>query len=498
MEPKPSTSGNAQMHMRKDELDSLQETKDVELGQVAQDLQDANEEIHNLRLEAEEAAALHENEIASLQEELCRMKAELERVQRVHNEYEMELTALRAEIQMIQDSAPENNVDASETPLQEQQLSSLSQEVARLQGELDIAKGQYTDLKEEFLTLQASNKLMVHQLEKLEAMKYNKYRSRLDDSPSLESISQWPTDRRYSLMKQPANQKGSCVSFWSVEIVGVASDYNEEERMEKVEEENELELPHQPSEEKVEKVQTQGNMSQCILAEMENEDQAGFQDIDFKRKSRRRRDSDARKGIIVTQWNLLETEKEDQSSYPEPLSKRRSRRRESLKEGREDDFKSWREKARNAEFLLDAELNESSGREGQAQFSVPEMEREDQSSSQDPGNERRPKKERSWKKEISFDQEPDESPGREGQHDRAQHDLRELEERYQHSQSECEQLQEELHLCREEIERLNGNIPAGGRDPNGGMKPFGLFLICAGGLMLYSCLKKFNEGGSLT
>ncbi|XP_058047691.1 coiled-coil domain-containing protein 136, partial [Ahaetulla prasina] len=490
----------AQMHMRKDELDSLQETKEVEQEQVAQELLEANEEIQNLRLEAEEAAALHENEIASLQEELCRMKAELERVQRIHHEYEMELTALRAEIQMMQDSAPRNRVSASGTPLQEQQLPSASEEIARLQGELDIARVQYTDLKEEFLTLQASNKLMVQQLEKLEAMKYNKYRSRMDDSPSLESISQWPTDRRYSLMKQPANQKGSCVSFWSVEIVGVASDYTEEERMEKVEEESELEGAHQPSEEeKVEKVQTQGNVSQCTLAEIENEDQACYQDVDFKKKPRRRRDSDVRKGVIVTQWNLLETEKEDQSSYPELINKRRSRRRESLKEGREDDFKSWREKARNTEFfLLDPEVNGSSEREGQAQLSLPEMEREDQSSSQDPSNERRPRRERSWKKEICFGQEPDESPGREEQHDRAQHDLRELEERYRHSQSEREQLQEELYLCREEIERLNGNIPTGGRVPDGGMKPFGLFVICAGGLILYSCLKKFNNSGSLT
>ncbi|XP_026548687.1 coiled-coil domain-containing protein 136-like, partial [Notechis scutatus] len=253
------------MHVRKDELDSLQETKDTELGQVAEDLQEANEEIQILRLEAEEAAAVHENEIASLQEELCRMKAELERVQRIHNEYEMELTTLRAELRMMQNLAAENSGGASKIPLREQRLSSPSQEIARLQGELDTTKLQYSDLKEEFQILQESNKIMLHQLEKLEALKYNegppdKYRSRTDESPSLESISQWPTDRRYSLMKQPTNQKGSCVSFWSVEIVGVASDYNEEERMEKVEEENELDVSHQlaeEEEEKVEKVQDQ-------------------------------------------------------------------------------------------------------------------------------------------------------------------------------------------------------------------------------------------------
>ncbi|XP_039201638.1 coiled-coil domain-containing protein 136 isoform X3 [Crotalus tigris] len=440
----------AQMRLRKDEFDSLQATKDMELEQVAQELQDAHQEIHSLRLEAEEVAAVHENEIASLQEELCRLKAELERVQQTHKEYEMEVTALRAEIRMRQESAPESSAVVGGDTLQEPRPPSPSQEVARLKDELETVQIQYADLREEFQILQASNKLMVHQLEKLETMKYNKYRSKVEDTPSLESIAQWPTDRRYSLMKQPSNQKGSCVSFWSVEIVGVASDYNEEERMEKVEEENEVDLLYQlaTEEETVEKVQTQGNMSQCILAEMENEDQHGSQELDVRRRPRRRRDSDARKGIIA-QLNLPEMDREEHPSNQELISKRRSRRRESLREGKEDDLKNWREKGKNKEFLLlDPELNES--------------------------------------------------PGRQGQHHRAQQDLRELEDRYRHSQEEWEQLQEDLRLCKEEIERLNGNIPTGGRVPAGGMKPFGLFAICAGGLMLYSCLKKSSSSGSLT
>lgn len=36
-------------------------------------------------------------------------------------------------------------------------------------------------------------------------------------------------------------------------------------------------------------------MSQCILAEMENEDQLGCQELDVRRRPRRRRDSEARK-----------------------------------------------------------------------------------------------------------------------------------------------------------------------------------------------------------
>lgn len=36
-------------------------------------------------------------------------------------------------------------------------------------------------------------------------------------------------------------------------------------------------------------------MSQCILAEMENEDQHGSQELDVRRRPRKRRESDARK-----------------------------------------------------------------------------------------------------------------------------------------------------------------------------------------------------------
>lgn len=45
----------------------------------------------------------------------------------------------------------------------------------------------------------------------------------------------------------------------------------------------------------------------------------------------------------------------------------------------------------------------------------------------------------------------------------AQQKLHEMASKYQVSHEEWEQLQEELRLCKEEIERLNGTIPTGGR-----------------------------------
>ncbi|KAM6436304.1 coiled-coil domain-containing protein 136 isoform 2-T2 [Liasis olivaceus] len=356
----------AQMRSRKDEFDSLQETKEVELERVEQELQEANEEIHSLRLDAEEVAAVHENEIAGLQEELCRLKAELQRVQQVRDEYDMELTALRAEIRMKQELFTRGRTVVGEAHDEEEQLSNTSLEVAKLQGELTSLSTQYLDLKEEFQTLQASNKVMVHQLEKLEALKY-KFRNRYEDTPSMESISQWPSDRRFSIIKPPTTQKGSSVSFWSVEIVGVASDYNNEERMEKVDEENEQD--HQLEvEEKVEMVQTQGNISQCNLPEMENEDHPCYQELDVRRRQRRRRysekggEEDGRTGN-VSQWSLPEMENEDHPCYQELDVRRRQRRRRYSEKGGEEDGRTVGSKGVS---LTKSGAEAQVGREGRA------------------------------------------------------------------------------------------------------------------------------------
>lgn len=73
---------------------------------------------------------------------------------------------------------------------------------------------------------------------------------------------------------------------------------------------------------------------------------------------------------IIAQLNLPDTDREEHPSNQELTSKRRSRRRESLREGKEDDLKNWREKGKNKEFLLDPELNESPGRQGQVSLMV--------------------------------------------------------------------------------------------------------------------------------
>ncbi|XP_073336536.1 coiled-coil domain-containing protein 136-like [Pagrus major] len=90
----------AQLRSVQEEMDSLEEEKESELEEVQEELRSAQEEVLILQQAAEEAAAERENDIASLQEELCRLRAELQRLHATAQEYELEITTLRAEINM--------------------------------------------------------------------------------------------------------------------------------------------------------------------------------------------------------------------------------------------------------------------------------------------------------------------------------------------------------------------------------------------------------------
>lgn len=81
-------------------MNSLEEEKESELAEAQEELRAAQEEVLLLQQAAEEAAAERENDIASLQEELCRRRAELERLTEETQAYELEITTLRAEINM--------------------------------------------------------------------------------------------------------------------------------------------------------------------------------------------------------------------------------------------------------------------------------------------------------------------------------------------------------------------------------------------------------------
>lgn len=85
--------------MAQAEMDGLEEEEKVgELAEAREELRAAREEALLLQQAAEEAAAERENDIASLQEELCRRRAELGRLGHDAREYQLEIAALRGEI----------------------------------------------------------------------------------------------------------------------------------------------------------------------------------------------------------------------------------------------------------------------------------------------------------------------------------------------------------------------------------------------------------------
>ncbi|XP_069621521.1 coiled-coil domain-containing protein 136 isoform X2 [Ranitomeya imitator] len=129
----------AQLRSVQEEVDSLEQEKECELLEVTQELRCAQEEIMSLRQAAEEAAAERESDIASLQEELCRLRAELHELQETRQEYEMEITTLRAEISMKSCSGHSG------------------QEPGTLQGELQFLRDQCQHLQMERSILQESN-----------------------------------------------------------------------------------------------------------------------------------------------------------------------------------------------------------------------------------------------------------------------------------------------------------------------------------------------------
>ncbi|XP_008399955.1 coiled-coil domain-containing protein 136 isoform X2 [Poecilia reticulata] len=90
----------AQLRSAEEDMSSLEEEKESELVEVQQELHSAQEEVLVLQQAAEEAAAERENDIASLQEELCRLRVELQRLHATVDEYELEVTSLRAELSM--------------------------------------------------------------------------------------------------------------------------------------------------------------------------------------------------------------------------------------------------------------------------------------------------------------------------------------------------------------------------------------------------------------
>ncbi|XP_041692818.2 coiled-coil domain-containing protein 136-like isoform X1 [Coregonus clupeaformis] len=136
----------AKLRSVQEEIDSLEEEKESELTEAHEELRLAQEEVLLLQQTAEEAAAERENDIASLQEELCRHQAELGRLNEEAQEYELEITTLRAEISM----------------------KSQRREEERRGGDIGTLKQECVTLREECETLKNDNRRMTERLQLLQ------------------------------------------------------------------------------------------------------------------------------------------------------------------------------------------------------------------------------------------------------------------------------------------------------------------------------------------
>ncbi|XP_007469748.1 PREDICTED: coiled-coil domain-containing protein 136 isoform X1 [Lipotes vexillifer] len=157
----------------REEISLLEHEKECELKEIEQELHLAQAEIQNLRQAAEDSATEHESDIASLQEDLCRMQNELEDMERIRGEYEMEITSLRAEIEM-KNSDPSNSLSLSD--------------FSEMQEELQQLRDRYRFLNEEYQALQENNSSLTGQLADLESERTQRAAERHLESQALQRM----------------------------------------------------------------------------------------------------------------------------------------------------------------------------------------------------------------------------------------------------------------------------------------------------------------------
>ncbi|XP_070121895.1 coiled-coil domain-containing protein 136 isoform X8 [Equus przewalskii] len=157
----------------REEISLLEREKESELKEIEQELHLAQAEIHNLRQAAEDSATEHESDIASLQEDLCRMQNELDDMDRIRGEYEMEIASLRAEMEM-KSSDPSNSLSLSD--------------FSEMQEELHQLRERYRFLNDEYRALQESNSSLTGQLADLEMERTRRATERWLESQTLKSM----------------------------------------------------------------------------------------------------------------------------------------------------------------------------------------------------------------------------------------------------------------------------------------------------------------------
>ncbi|KAM9216517.1 coiled-coil domain-containing protein 136 isoform 8-T8 [Dugong dugon] len=157
----------------REEISLLEREKEIELKEIEQELHLAQTEIRTLRQAAEDSATEHESDIASLQEDLLRMQTELDDMERIRGEYELELSSLRAEMEM-KNSDLSNSLTVSD--------------ISDMQEELEQLRERCRYLNEEYQALQESNSSLTEQLAHLESERTRRATERWLESQTLRSM----------------------------------------------------------------------------------------------------------------------------------------------------------------------------------------------------------------------------------------------------------------------------------------------------------------------
>ncbi|XP_058153323.1 coiled-coil domain-containing protein 136 isoform X6 [Dasypus novemcinctus] len=157
----------------REEISLLEREKEYELKEIEQELHLARTEIQTLRQAAEDATSEHESDIASLQEDLCRMQTELDDMERIRGEYEMEISSLRTELEM-KSSDPSNSLTLSD--------------ITEMQEELHQLRERCHFLNEEYRALQESNSSLTGQLADLESERTRRATERWLESHTLKNV----------------------------------------------------------------------------------------------------------------------------------------------------------------------------------------------------------------------------------------------------------------------------------------------------------------------
>ncbi|OPJ72076.1 sarcolemmal membrane-associated protein isoform A [Patagioenas fasciata monilis] len=142
----------AQLRRLQEDIENLREEKENEVSSTRNELVSAQKEILSLQQVAAKAASERDTDISALQDELRTVRAELERWRKDASDYEKEIVSLQAGFELRCQQCEEQH-----------QL-----EAARLRGELEKLKAEWSALEAECATLRKENTSLTSEVQRQE------------------------------------------------------------------------------------------------------------------------------------------------------------------------------------------------------------------------------------------------------------------------------------------------------------------------------------------